>query len=320
MRKLTQNEVVALCAVVGAISLGNARQGKCDEMMLPQVTATACGVCDKVAPNLYFIPITVSGDAGFTPGTVGPYSGTTTPFNPNPNCSTPNLDVTDIKNFILQNEGSDANVQTMTWNYYGAMLDNETGFVPPASFGTPYSGSGLTVDGVDFAQWKLSQFTYYGVPESILANVTQFMIHCGGSPCFQNQVPGLKGQDALSAIYSATNYGATDLFDTTGVQEIFSAGYQYTLGNLQRNIGSVNFGTLPNLTQTALADFAFKVDAGFLYTTPGGQQVQTYVENGEWQLLADYLSTNFGTRGALDAVQIYEDIVSGKLPEYGSAC
>ena len=110
------------------------------------------------------------------------------------------------------------------------------------------------------------------------------------------------------------------MFDTTGVQEIFSAGIQYTEGNLQNNIGSVNFGTLPNLTQTALVDFAYKEDAGFLYTTTAGQQVQRYVENGEWQLLADYLASNFGTRGALDAAQIYEDIVSGKLPEYGQAC
>jgi hypothetical protein len=103
-------------------------------------------------------------------------------------------------------------------------------------------------------------------------------------------------------------------------QQLNSAAYGAVLTSLRDDIGSVNFAQLPDNTQQALMDFAWLQDSGYLTSTTTGQQVQSYVEGGEWLLLADYLEANAGLRRALDAAKFRQDIASGKLPECGQPC
>ncbi len=330
MRKLTPKEVASLCALLSTCALGSKQVMACEvgvPCTLPPVTAHACGDCELLQPNLEFTPFNDPG-TGYTVPTVYIPGESVPPFKPanNPNCATPAVDKTDIQSVIIQNEGADSAVEQMTKNHYGIQLSNETGYVPwtnatsvcPAG---PSCSSGLTVDGVDLSKWYPSQLIAQGAPSSIFTSTISgtFMPHgCRCKPPYT--IPGAYSDQAVSLIEAYTDNGTVPLFTSTQAQELNEAAYGAVLANLMNNIGSVKFSQLPNDTQQALMDFAWNQDAGYLTSTSTGQQVQSYVEGGEWLLLADYLEANGGLRGALDAAKIRQDIASGKLPEYGQAC
>lgn len=237
-------------------------------------------------------------------------------------------DMAGIQNFIGQNEGNDAAVQAMSSRYYGENLTNETGYVPyeNANGTCPTAGpgctSGFTTDGVDLSKWWSSQLAANGAPTSIFnSTIRQFMPkpgRCHSSPCFD--IPGPVGSTALSLINAYTENGAVPLLTSTQAQQLANAALNATLGNLAENMGNVLFGQLPSNTQAALADFAWNVDSGYLTSSGAGQIVQSYVQNGEWLYLAEYLAENGGLRGGLEAGKIVQDIASGKLPEQGQPC
>ena len=332
MRKLTPKEVTALCALLSTCALGSKRVMACEvgvPCTLPPVVVQACGDCELVAPDIEFTPFNDPG-TGYTIPTVDIPGDTVPPFNPsnNPNCATPAVDTSDIKSFIMQNEGADPAVQGMAGKYYGKPLTNESGYVPWTNASSscaagPSCVSGLTTDGVDLSEWYPNQLEAQGAPASIFTSLISntFMPHtCELKFGIYVTCQGAKGSAALSLIEAYTDNGAVPFFTAAEAQELNNAAYGAVLTNLRDNIGSVDFAQLPNNTQQALMDFAWNQDAGYLTSTGVGQTVQSYVENGEWLILADYLEANGGLRGALDAAKIKQDIASGKLPEYGKPC
>lgn len=330
MRKLTPKEVAALCAVLSTCALGSKQVMACEvdvPCTLPPVTVSACGDCELVEPNVEYTPFNDPG-TGYTIPTVYISGEPVSPFNPanNPNCATPAVDTTDIKSFIMQNEGDDSAVSASSTKHYQISLTNETGYVPYTNATSscaagPNCNSGLTVDGVDLSKWFPSDLEAYGAPSTIFTATIKgtFMPHpCRCKPGYTIQ--GVVGSQALSLIEAYTDNGTVPFFTAAQAQELNDAAYGAVVANLRDNIGSVNFSQVPDNTQQALMDFAWNQDAGYLTSTSVGQQVQSYVENGEWLLLADYLEANGGLRGALDAAKIKQDIASGKLPEYGQPC
>lgn len=236
-------------------------------------------------------------------------------------------DTTGIKSFIAQNEGSDADVKSMSSKHYHENLTNETGYVPyeNANSTCPVAGpgckSGFTTDGVDLSKWYQYQLTGNGAPGTIFDSTIQAFMpqlpKCNTNFVCTTPPAPPTGSTAVTLINGYTEDGAVSLLTATQAQQLANAALNSTLYTLSKNMGNVLFGQLPSNTQAALADFAWNNDAGNLSSNP---TVQFDVEHGDWLSLASYLAQNGGLRGGLQAGKIIQDITSGKLPEQGMPC
>lgn len=334
MRKLTRKEVAAVSAVLGIFSVGAKHAFACSESgangqpcELQQITvhAYSCPDCEYIPPVWYAPPSSTMMGPSYTPGSGGSSGGSVPPFNPanNPHCATPGVDKGDIQSTIRANEGTDANVSALGAKNYGySWMTNETGYVPAKSYLTPYPNSGVTVNGVDLSKWWPWQLEQAGAPSSLFTpDVDSLMTHLvwsggyGGEGTPSPYAP--TGDTALLQLYDSTNGGVTPLFTVAGGQEIFQAAYNAVLGNVQNSIGSVSFGQLPDGTQTAIMDFAWNQDAGYLSSNA---TVRDDIRDEDWLSLGSYLLNQNNVRLALDGAAILADIKAGKLPEQGGPC
>jgi hypothetical protein len=130
----------------------------------------------------------------------------------------------------------------------------------------------------------------------------------------------------LNLLNADTLNGSAPLFGQTVAQaqaiaqELENAALNETLINLRNSMGTVVFNQLPDNTQIALADWAWRHDSGILMSTIPGQTIQGYITNGQWKELAAYLLKLGGTRNAMEAALIRLDISHGLLPQNGQPC
>lgn len=310
----------------------------------------ACPVCRLISPDVIYIPVGSPGGPGFTPPTIRIPSQTVPKFSPtnNINCAVAKADIAGIKAFVLAREGNTALVsaETGSKSEYGIPYTNWTGYIPwtqgysiTTSGGVTYTcpagpscGSGATTRGVDLSQWFVWQLEQGGASPSIFTgDILSFMPYTYQIPIGPHKwvtvtQPGPTGQRALNLLNADTLNGSAPLFGQTVAQaqaiaqELENAALNETLINLRNSMGTVVFNQLPDNTQIALADWAWRHDSGILMSTIPGQTIQGYITNGQWKELAAYLLKLGGTRNAMEAALIRLDISHGLLPQNGQPC
>jgi hypothetical protein len=128
------------------------------------------------------------------------------------------------------------------------------------------------------------------------------------------------GATALSLIKAYTDNGTVPLITQATAIIFENAALNETLINLRNSMGPVIFNQLPINTQVSLADWAWRHDSGILNSTIEGQTVRADILNGQWAALASYLIKLGGTRNAMEAKLIRQDIAAGLLPPTGQPC
>ena len=142
-------------------------------------------------------------------------------------------DTTGIKSFIAQNEGSDADVKSMSSKHYHENLTNETGYVPyeNANSTCPVAGpgckSGFTTDGVDLSKWYQYQLTGNGAPGTIFDSTIQAFMpqlpKCNTNFVCTTPPAPPTGSTAVTLINGYTEDGAVSLLTATQAQQLANA-------------------------------------------------------------------------------------------------